>query len=184
MKKLPLLLIGYAILSRPSLGQEKKPMPPPAALCTAGVAASECKEISEYLGGIQQATLATSSIQFVIADAATYKTEKDRALAVNNNSPGLQQLFLFSVMDSFYKLNDKGGGRLLEKVYLNESTSCHAPVIEPAGKISDTKFGDYDPFQCVAALDHCLGFIEGVFLGANNAINWMQCAIDNSCRKQ
>ena len=105
MKKLPLLLVGYALISQPFLGQEKKPIPPPVALCTAGVPPAECKEITDYLALIQQGTTPTSVIQFVIADAASYKTEKDRAVAVTNNSPLLERPFLFSVMNSFYKVN-------------------------------------------------------------------------------
>jgi len=189
MKKLPLLLVGCALISQSASGQEKKRIPPPVALCTAGVPPAECKEIIDYLAVIQQGTTPTSVIQFVIADDASYKTEKDRALAVNNNSPLLQPPFLFSVMDSFFKLNEKTGGQLLEKVYFDETSSCHVPVIEPSGKISDTKFGDYNSFQCTAALDHTLGFIEGAFVGANSATNWVQCVMDKTmqdgkaCRK-
>jgi hypothetical protein len=139
---------------------------------------------------MQQGTLPTRLVQFVVADAVAYKTEKDRALAITGNSPMLERPYLFSVMDSFYKLREKGTGELLERVYLNESSSCHAPIIEPGGKISATKFGDYDSSQCNASLDYTLGFVEGVFLGSTNATNWLQCGLDNGqqdgklCRKR
>jgi hypothetical protein len=190
MKKLPLLLLGCLLISKSFAGQEKKPVPPPTALCTAGVPSSECKEITEYLGLAQQGTMPTRLIQFVVADNAAYKTEKDRATAVTNNSPLLERPFLFSVMDSFYKVNEPTGGLLLDKVYFNESASCHEPVIEASGKISDTKFGNYDYSRCDTNLDYDLGFIEGSFQGASNATNWEQCTIDEgqqdgkACRKR
>jgi hypothetical protein len=189
MKKF-MLLAGCLLISRTFSGQEKKTVPPPTALCTAGVSTPECKEITEYLGQFQQVTMPTRLIQFVVADNDAYKTEKDRAAAITSNSPFLEGPFLFSVMDSFYKVNDKTGGILFDKVYFNESSSCHAPVIEATGNISDTKFGEYNPGQCMAALDYNLGFIEGAFLGGNSATNWQQCAIDKgrqdgkACRKR
>src|SRR5579864_6669775 len=105
MKKLPLILVGYALLSQPFSGQEKKSLPPPAALCTAEVPPAECKQVTEYLAAMQQGTTPTSIIQFVIADDASYKMEKDRAVAITNNSPLLERPFLFSTLDSFYKVN-------------------------------------------------------------------------------
>jgi hypothetical protein len=180
MKKLPWLLVGYFLIVHPFSGQEKTPVPPPTALCTAGVPTTECKEITEYLGLVQQGALPTRLIQFVVADAAAYKAEKDRALTITGNSPLLERPFLFSAMDSFYKVRETAGGSLLERVYFNESSSCHAPVIEPGGKMSDTKFGDYDSLHCDASLDYTLGFIEGSFQGANNATNWLHCALDKS----
>src|SRR5205823_10681390 len=171
MKKLPLLLVECLLISHPFSGQEKKSMPAPTALCTAGVPSSECKEITNYLALVQQGTTPSKMIQFVIADAAAYKTEKDRASAITGNSPLLERPFLFSVMNSFYKVNEPSGGQFLEKVYFNESSACHVPVLE-AGKTSDAKFGDYDFSACIQNLMCTLGFIEGSFLGANNATNW------------
>jgi hypothetical protein len=189
MKKLPLLFVGLVLINQPFSGQEKKPVPPPTVLCTAGVPSSECKEITDYLAGLQQGTIPTRIIQFVVADAAAYKKEKDRALAISSNSPVLEQPYLFSVMDSFYKVKEGAGRALLDKVYFNESSACHAIVFD-AGKISDTKFGDYDSLQCQSDLLYTIGFIEGAFLGTNNALNWQHCAVDAqardgvSCRKR
>lgn len=189
MKKLPLVLVGCLLIGQPFSGQEKKSVPPPTALCTAGVPSSECKEITDYLALLQQGTTPTKMIQFIIADAAAYKTEKDRASAITGNSPLLEHSFLFSVMNSFYKVNEPSGGQFLEKVYFDESSACHGPVFE-AGKTSDVKFGDYDFSACTQNLMWTLGFIEGAFLGANNATNWQGCARDarmqdgKLCRKR
>lgn len=189
MNKLRLLLVGSLLISQPFSGQEKKPMPPPTALCTAGVPSSECKEISDYLALLQQGTVPSKMIQFVIADAAAYNAEKERASSINGHNPLFEQPFLFSVMDSFYKVNEPAGGLVLEKVYFNESSACHGPVFE-AGKVSDTKFGDYNFPDCNNKLMWTFGFIEGAFLGANNATNRLTCSIDarlrdgEHCRKR
>ena len=181
MKKLPLLLVGYLLISQPFSGQEKTPVPPPTALCTAGVPSSECKEITDFLALMQQATTPTDIIQFIVADAAVYKTEKDKASTIINRSPLFEQPFLFSVMNSFYKVNEPAGGLVLEKVYFNESSACHGPVFE-AGKVSDAKFGDYNFSDCTNNLMWTFGFIEGAFLGANNATNRLTCSIDARLR--
>jgi hypothetical protein len=181
--KTPFVLIALFLLSGPPFsGQEKKPVPPPTALCTAGVPPSECKEITSYLSEVQQSTMATQMIQFVIADTAAYKAEKERASTIAQNSPVFEQPYLFAGgVDSFYEVNEGTGALLLRKVYFNESSACHLPVIE-AGKTSETRFGDYSMLLCTPHLFYVFGFVNGAFSGSVNATNRMSCATDAKWR--
>src|SRR5579859_3548223 len=128
MKRLALLLLAFLSVGTVLHGQEKKAVSPPTAVCTAGVPSSECKEITGFLSLMQQGNPATSIVEIVVADAAAYNAEKDRASAIASNSPLLETPFLFSAMDSFYKLKEPTG-RLFERIYFNETSSCHVPVI-------------------------------------------------------
>ncbi|HEY2461278.1 MAG TPA: hypothetical protein VGI16_10725 [Candidatus Acidoferrum sp.] len=148
--------------------QSTKPFPPPQAVCTTGVKAEECEELTNYLSVVQQASTPTRSVQFVIADNASYEAAKQRAIAMMSNridrapqnsvestramaSPNT----LFS-WNAFYELDPTT--RLISKVYFNES-KCHGDKI---------KTDAYDSQSCDMFLFYTLGFVEGAFSGSIN----------------
>jgi hypothetical protein len=167
------LLCVLLILVPPLCAQSTKPVPPPQAVCTAGVKAEECEDLTTYLAAMQQTTLAARLVQFVIADGASYDAAKQRAVTMVNNrvdrapknsaesmramtSPNV----LFS-WNAFYELNPST--HIISKVYFKES-QCHDEKI---------KNNEYDSQSCETFLSYTLGFVEGAFSGSINTRSYL-----------
>jgi hypothetical protein len=162
------LFCALLILAPSICAQSTKPAPPPQPVCTAGIDSDECKDLTEYLSGLQQVTLAGRLVQFIIADGASYQAAKQRALTIANNridraprnsAESMRAITAPDVLFSwtaFYELDPST--HIISNVYFDES-QCRDE------KMKNNK---YDAQSCTQFLFYSLGFVEGAFAGSIN----------------
>lgn len=174
MKILLLSILLLPVSLNSSLPQSK-PVYAPEALCTAGVEASECKALTGLLAFRQLGGLTVQLTQFVVADDAAYRAEKQRIETLRDNlvskATGKTQERAFAAPDylisgpseTLFELKESNH-MTVSKIYINETTACHEPL-------PSTGSGAFNVYQCAAELEYAMGFVDGILQGSNNVMN-------------
>ena len=163
---LSIFLLPVSLNSSVPLSQGQA-IQPPEALCTSNVNPTECKPIVGLLAFRQLGDVIVGSTQFVIADSAAYKFERQRVEAIDGYNPERKpgpDFIISGLSETIFELRETNHA-IVSKIYFNETSACLTKVRSPRHPRHSSLY------QCAAESEYAIGFADGVYQGASGVIN-------------